>query len=69
MKHRFKALACFCAGAALVFPTLSSYADEPAMEEVIVTGSYIKRSKMDAANPVETVTATDLQSSGYTQLG
>ena len=44
-------------------------AEDAAIEEIIVTGSYIQRSKMDAANPVETLTAADVQGSGYTQIG
>ncbi len=51
-----------------LFPP-SVMAEDATIEEVIVTGSHIQRSKMDAANPVETLTAAEVQGSGYTQIG
>lgn len=54
----------------LTLPGLPVYAaDKDMLEEVIVTGSYIKREKIDFASPVETITIDELNSSGYTRLG
>lgn len=42
---------------------------ERTIEEVVVTGSYIKRDKFDMASPVESIDAVDIQTSGYTSIG
>ncbi len=39
------------------------------IEEVVVTGSYIKRDKFDMASPIETIDAVEIQQSGYSSIG
>lgn len=64
-----KALACVLSIPFLSLALPVFAAEDEMMEEVIVTGSYIKREKIDFASPVETITVDELNSSGYTQLG
>jgi len=37
---------------------------DPLMDEVVVTGSYIKRDKVEMASPVDTINSEDVSSSG-----
>lgn len=39
------------------------------VEELVVTGSHIKRDKFEMASPVEVIDAVDVLSSGYTNIG
>lgn len=43
--------------------------ETPIVEEVIVTGSFIKREKFDMASPVEVIDSVDVLASGYTNIG
>ncbi|MGM0631747.1 MAG: TonB-dependent receptor domain-containing protein [Pseudomonadota bacterium] len=43
--------------------------DAPEMEEVVVTGSFIRNSKFAQNNPVDSVTAEDIQTSGAPNMG
>jgi len=53
-----------CLTATLVFPVLAVAQDDPEVEEVIVTGSYIRNSAFAQNSPVATVTQEDLYQSG-----
>src|SRR5690606_4857420 len=53
-----------CLIASLGAPVLSVAQQEPEVEEVVVTGSYIRNSAFAQNSPVETVTQEDLQVSG-----
>lgn len=39
------------------------------LDEVVVTGSYIKRDKFEMASPVEVIDPADIMTSGYTDIG
>ncbi|MGH1470968.1 MAG: TonB-dependent receptor plug domain-containing protein [Cellvibrionaceae bacterium] len=54
----------------LAIPAISySQEAKQTIDEVVVTGSFIKREKFDMASPVETISADDIQTSGYTDVG
>jgi iron complex outermembrane receptor protein len=46
----------------------ASAADNAPIQEVIVTGSLIKRTDVETPSPVQILTSADLQNSGYTNL-
>lgn len=60
LKKLYQAIAC----ASLVVPTLAVAQQTPQIEEVVVTGSLIRGTPVDAALPVEVYTAADLELSG-----
>ena len=43
-------------------------AQGPELQEIVVTGSLIKRTDTETPSPVQIITAQDLQDSGYTQV-
>jgi iron complex outermembrane receptor protein len=47
-----------------VLPAANTFADESTLEEVVVTGSFIKRAPIDGASPVSTITADDIKIEG-----
>ena len=49
-------------------PTTQPTSDDQADKEIIVTGSRISRPDLDSPNPVEVLTAKDIQNSGETNL-
>ncbi|GAB1262550.1 TonB-dependent receptor plug domain-containing protein [Aurantivibrio plasticivorans] len=53
----------------LAIPLSAVAQDDEAVEEIVVTGSYIKRDKFDMASPVETIDAVEIQQSGYSSIG
>ncbi|WP_444883851.1 TonB-dependent receptor plug domain-containing protein [Microbulbifer sp. PSTR4-B] len=57
--------------AAIMVPTMPAFAQEDAemVEEVIVTGSRIKRADLDSSSPVTVLTAEDMQATGITDVG
>ena len=63
-QRKVRRLLAFAALTSLVtiIPMKSAYAEE--MEEVIVTGSFIKGTPEDAALPVEVISAQDLENAG-----
>ncbi|MCW8194920.1 TonB-dependent receptor [Proteobacteria bacterium 005FR1] len=69
LKQLYKAIA----SCALVAPGIAfaqtTESEDPAIEEVVVTGSYIKRDKFDMASPVETFSAEDIRVTGAPTLG
>jgi len=60
-----------CLVASIAFPVLAQAqaAAEPEVEEVVVTGSYIRNSAFAQNSPVDTVTAEDLFESGAPNIG
>ncbi len=46
----------------------SSASQGPELQEIVVTGSLIKRTDTETPSPVQIITAQDLQDSGYTQV-
>ena len=49
-------------------PTAANASDEPLLQEVVVTGSRIKQPALEAVSPVTTVSAVELQQTGYTRV-
>ena len=78
MRQTRKALAAFVAAGALVLPLSIAYADKVSVgdeeddtveEEVIVTGTYIRRkNQADVSSPIDTVGIEDIQANGWTDL-
>lgn len=69
LKQLYKAIAsCALVAPGVAFAQVGE-SEDPAIEEVVVTGSYIKRDKFDMASPVESIDAIDIQTSGYTNIG
>ncbi len=64
--HRFKALSVLMsAGFALLGTQLAMAADESGIvEEVLVTGSYLKRTAADSPSPLSVITSADIQDLG-----
>lgn len=60
LKELYRCIAC----ASLVAPTLVFAQQQPEIEEVVVTGSLIRGTPVDAALPVEVYNAEDLKLSG-----
>src|SRR5271168_668457 len=46
----------------------SSASQGPELQEIVVTGSLIKRTDTETPSPVQIITAQDLKDSGYTQV-
>lgn len=46
----------------------SDQAQQPSMEEVVVTGSLLKRTDTETPSPIQVITAQDLQNTGYTNV-
>lgn len=62
-------VAAFVASSA-VLPTIAvAQSDTPEVEEVVVTGSYIRNSAFAGASPVDSVTQSDLLESGAPAMG
>jgi outer membrane receptor for ferrienterochelin and colicin len=51
-----------------VIPVAAAQKDEPVLENIVVTGSFIRNSKFAQNNPVETVTQADLLESGQPNI-
>lgn len=66
------ALAALAAGAlpaqAQQQPAQQQASGEPALQEVVVTGSLIKRTDFETPSPIQVMTADDLLQSGYTSV-
>ncbi len=67
-KRRGLALAVMVAAAGATMP-LSAQQNEPDVEEVIVTGSYIRGSALDAPSPVSVVDRDSIQLRSFNNLG
>ena len=66
-KRRGLALAVMVAAAGATMP-LSAQQNEPEVEEVIVTGSYIRGSALDAPSPVSVVDRDSIQAQGASTI-
>ncbi|SDJ68047.1 TonB-dependent receptor domain-containing protein [Microbulbifer yueqingensis] len=57
--------------AAVMVPAMPAFAQEDAtmVEEVVVTGSRIKRADLDSSSPVTVLTAEEMQATGITDVG
>ncbi|MEX2962897.1 TonB-dependent receptor [Microbulbifer sp. TYP-18] len=57
--------------AAIMVPAMPAFAQEDAqlVEEVIVTGSRIKRADLESSSPVTVLTAEEMQATGITDVG
>ncbi len=59
------AWALVCALVAGILPAASSYAEEGVMEEIVVTGSRIKRIDAENANPLVVIGSDEIRDVGY----
>lgn len=53
---------------AQVQTSTANSAPAPELQEIVVTGSLIRRTESESPNPVQVVTAQDLEQSGYTTV-
>ena len=67
-RGRLRDLIGFCVATPLVLPALAQAQDDTNVEEVIVTGSYIRNSAFAEDANVDTVTSTDLYESGQPSM-
>ena len=74
LRYRLRILITASAAAATLF-AVSAHAQQstaaaqgPELQEIVVTGSLIKRTDTETPSPVQIITAQDLQDSGYTQV-
>lgn len=64
-KRKAISLAVMLAGAGVAFPTM---AQDIEVEEVVVTGSYIRGSALDAPSPVDVIDRLDIEAQGAAQI-
>ncbi len=70
MKNTYlKAITALLGSFLFTLPTLSTFAEDQAIEEVVVTGSRIVRSGENAPTPITVVTTEEFQNSGQISLG
>jgi iron complex outermembrane receptor protein len=63
------AAACLCAGSAVAQQATASSSNNSAdLQEIVVTGSMLKRTDTETPAPVQIITADDLKNSGYTNV-
>jgi iron complex outermembrane recepter protein len=72
-KHRFARLTLWTLAAvattATAQPPSASLANtEPALQEIIVTGSFIKRTDLETPSPVQVISNADMLQMGYTNV-
>ena len=59
-----------CMAGSLVLPAVAfSQQEAPELEEVVVTGSFIRNSAFAQNNPVDTVSQADIQAAGAPNMG
>src|SRR3989338_9166098 len=69
-RGRLRYLIHSCLAASLTLPLIAQAQDtDPEVEEVVVTGSYIRNSAFAQNSPVDTVTQEDLFESGAPSMG
>jgi iron complex outermembrane recepter protein len=69
-KHYLSYLIKACIAGSLAVPAVSmAQQSAPELEEVIVTGSFIRNSAFAQNNPVDTVSQTDILESGAPNMG
>lgn len=69
MKSVIKRISIIPAGLLLCMGTVSALAEEEGIEEVIVTGSYIKRDNFDSASPMQIIDQVELSAEATPSLG
>src|SRR5690554_7810999 len=63
-------LVAACIASSITLPhVVSAQSDAPELEEVVVTGSYIRNSAFAGASPVDSVSQADLLESGAPAMG
>jgi outer membrane receptor protein involved in Fe transport len=65
LQHR---IVCLAVASCLLVPFAARAAEERAVEEILVTGSYIKRDNFDSPSPVSTISALDIEVSATTNM-
>lgn len=68
-KQYLRRMISACLAGALAVPVVASAQDAPEVEEVVVTGSFIRNSAFAQNNPVDTVTQADILESGAPSMG
>lgn len=69
-KSYFNRMIAACIASSVVLPNVvSAQSDAPELEEVVVTGSYIRNSAFSGASPVDSVSQADLLESGAPTMG
>lgn len=68
-KQYLRRMISACLAGAMAVPVIASAQDTPEVEEVVVTGSFIRNSAFAQNNPVETVTQSDILESGAPSMG
>lgn len=69
-KNALRHVIAACIASSTALPLMASaQSDAPELEEVVVTGSYIRNSAFAGASPVNTVTQADLLESGAPAMG
>lgn len=70
-KHYLRVMIQACVSGALLMPAavLAQQGDTPEVEEVVVTGSFIRNSAFAQNNPVDTVSQSDILESGAANMG
>ncbi len=70
-RNRLFYLSCSIMSASMLLPQagLAQSSDDPAIEEVVVTGSFIRNSKFAQNNPVDSISQSDIAESGAPNMG
>ena len=68
-KQYLRRMISACLAGAMAVPVIASAQDTPEVEEVVVTGSFIRNSAFAQNNPVDTVTQSDILESGAPSMG
>src|SRR6202789_1287769 len=74
LRHELRGLIPASAAASTLFAisahaqTSTAAAQGPELQEIVVTGSLIKRTDTETPSPVQIITDQDLKDSGYTQV-
>ncbi len=63
-----RAVGALIAAPALALAQTPAVAPEPQLQEIVVTGSLLKRTDVETPSPVQFISADDLKNSGYTNV-
>ena len=66
---RFAIQACIAASLALPFYASAQQSNDTLVEEIIVTGSFIRRDNFNQASPLTIITAVDIEEAGTVNMG
>ena len=58
-----------CLASSLVFPIYASAQQDDQVDEIIVTGSFIRRDNFNQASPLTQISATDIEETGTVSMG